>query len=153
MGTSTSVTQFARKIEKAGVNIAEAEQVAVAESAAAGKKIMLATMGFTSMRGVSKKGARVGVRYKVAPGANPTALLSYFGPVHLVNNNTKAHPIAPKKKGRGKKAILVGGNPRASANHPGTTGKRFFQHSVPVVQKAGGKILEHSVQSALKRSF
>lgn len=153
MGTSTSIDQFAAKITKAGTNLKEAEQVSIVESAQAGKAIMLANMGFTRMRGVGRKGARVGVRYTVKGGSSPSVLLGYFGPVHLANNPTSPHRIEPKSGRSGKKAIVVGGQPVANADHPGTAGKKFFERSKPQVQQTAGKILERSVQTALRRSF
>lgn len=153
MGTSTSVDAFASKIAAGGKAIEKAEKVTIAESAQAGKKIMQANMGFTRLRGVGKKGAKVGVRYKIVGGSHPSALLSYFGAVHLVNNNTSPHRIEPKAGRRGAKALNVGGNLRANADHPGTRGKKFFEHSKPQVATAAGKIQQRNVSTTLRSIY
>lgn len=146
MGTSTSASQFAGKLQRAARELDRSEEMTVKDAALAGKAIMLANMGFTRMSGPGKRGARVGVRFKVS---GSTALLGYFGPVHLVNNDTSAHRIEPKKK----KAIAIAGQPYASADHPGTKGRKFFEKSKPQVKVAAGRVQKRQVTSALGRVF
>lgn len=57
-----------------------------------------------------------------------SAIIRYAGAkAHLVNNPTKAHRIVPRSRRRGRQALTINGDVRASANHPGTRGKRFFE--------------------------
>lgn len=107
------------------------QRKAIEASALAAKTALLAAPGAPKfLRGVGRKGARVGVRYDVKGVGNPTALVRWFGPAHLVNNPTKAHTIAPRGRTRRRgnaMALNTPDGPRAKANHPGTRGKRFFQ--------------------------
>lgn len=153
MGTSTSVDAFASKIAAGGKAIEKAEKVTIAESAQAGKAIMAANMGFTRLRGVGKRGGKVGVRYKLVGGPHPSALLSYFGAVHLVNNDTSAHRIEPKAGKRGAKALTIGSGLVANADHPGTKGRKFFEHSKPQVAQAAGKIQQRNVSATLRSIY
>lgn len=102
---------------------------------------------------VGKRGARWGVRYELlsSRGGNESAIVRYTGPVHLVNNDTRAHPIlaaagrnARREEARqvisaltgtrvrrsrrtgGPKALALPTGPVASVKHPGTRGKDFF---------------------------
>jgi hypothetical protein len=154
VGTSTSVGEFAAKIDQAAASIRDAQRDAVADAALAGKGILLANLPARQMRNVGRKGARLGARYDIQGRANPTAILYYTGPVHLLNNPTSAHRIEPKSRRRGgKRAITVNGNPRAGADHPGTAGKKFFERSKPQVRKAATEIVARSLSTALRRSF
>jgi len=161
MGTSTSASQLAGKLNRTATHLKAAERTAVGQAALAGKGIILANMGTRTLSGVGKRGARLGVRYDLKGGNSPTALLRVTGPAHLLNNPTAAHRIEPRgrtrtasgRARRGAKAITPDGNPRAGANHPGTKGKRFFERSVPQVRKAADPILRRQVSAALRRSF
>lgn len=102
---------------------------------------------------VGRKGARWGVRYDVLQSEqnNGSIIVRYTGPVHLVNNDTKAHAILTAagkaaqreqarqviqaltntkvRKGRranGPRALALPSGPVASVKHPGTKGKNFF---------------------------
>jgi len=161
MGTSTSVGQFAGKIRSAGGAIEGATRASVNEAALAGKAIFLANMGTTRLRNVGKGGAKVGARYDIKGGATPTALLRYTGPAHIINNPTKPHRIEPRGRTRtasgrqrkGAKALTIGGNVRPYADHPGTTGKHFFQRSVPQVASLAARIMARSTTTALRKIF
>lgn len=118
-------------------DVKNSQTPALNAAALAAKNRMLIQPGAPKgvMRGVGKRGARVGVRYKVL---GKMASVRWYGPVHLVNNPTKAHTIQPKKRG-GKKAIVISGHPYARANRGPTRGKRFFQASKAPAQKAAAK--------------
>lgn len=161
MGTSTNVAQFAGKLHAGGAAIQGATAQAVFESALVGKGIFQANMGTTRLRNVGKNGARVGARFDMKGGANPTALLRYTGPAHLINNPTSPHVIEPRgrtrtaggRKRKGAQALTIGGNVRAYAHHPGTSGKAFYQRSVPQVATAAVMIMRRSTSTALRKVF
>lgn len=110
---------------------------AVVSAAQAGKSITQSAM---SSKGVTpgkklRVGRAVNAFYTVkgGDGGSATAIVQLRGPAHLVNNPMQAHRIEPRAKsrrGRGrKKALTIGQNVRASANHPGTKGKKFWEAS------------------------
>lgn len=88
-------------------------------AALAAKQAQLSAPGFPKGK---VAGGKVGVRFDLK-GDN--ALVRMTGPGHLVNNPTKAHPIQPKRR----QALLIptADRPRASAQHPGTSGRKFWQ--------------------------
>lgn len=180
MGTSTTVGGFAGKIQAGGMAVQSAEWSAVNEAALAGKGIFLANMGTRTIRNLGA-GAKVGARYDMGgtPSA-PTALLRYTGPVHILNNDIRPHAIYPRgarvraedgaiarglpnassPRGRsfgarrgGAMGLTIGPNVRLYANHPGTTGKQFYERSVPQVKAVAAKIMRTRIGSALRSVF
>lgn len=170
MGTTNSVAAFAAKIEAGGTEaIATTVQKAIDETALAGESVFLANMGVTRLRNVGR-GAKVGARFdKGATGpANAAALLYYTGPAHLLNNPTSAHAIYPRgarvrdeagsitksrRRGGGQGLAFADGNVRLYANHPGTSGKHFFERSVPQVATARDRIFRAMLSVQLDRVF
>lgn len=161
MGTSVNVAQFAGKLQAGGVALKGATTASVAQAALAGKMIFLANMGTTRLRNVGKGGARVGARFDIKGGANPTALLRYTGPAHLINNPTGAHIIEPRgrtrtaggRKRKGAQSLTIGSGHAAYAHHPGTSGKQFYQRSVPQVAAAAVIAMRRSTSTALRKVF
>ncbi len=174
MGTSTSVTQFSRKISVGGSKaVSEAVRDGVQKSALAGKRIFLANMGTRRLRNVgrSKGGAKVGARYDlgaVSP-SDAAARLYYVGPAHLLNNPIQEHAIYPRgvrvrdgesnkvtkraRKGGGQGLVMPDGQIRVYANHPGTAGKHFFEKSVPQVEAARRRIMRQELASSMRKQF
>jgi hypothetical protein len=103
------------------------------------------------LRGVGKKGAKVGVRYDVAGN---TALVRATGPFQLIERDTKDHRIPKMRGSRAKKRVVVipGVGVRAWANHPGTKGKHPWEKgviaAVPVAEKAHGAALYQALEKA-----
>lgn len=150
MGTSRSATELATKLRHAGGAIDGAAKDGVRKSALFVKQSVISEMhGVSRLRGVGKKGAKIGVRFDVKGTQNPTALVRATGPFHLLERDTRAHDITPRKK----KAINIGGNIRASAHHPGTKGKgpwtKGIGRSLPAIPKV---MMEEQVRS-LRRYF
>lgn len=107
------------------------------------------------LRGVGKRGSRVGVRYTIqASTERPSAVVQATGPLQLIERDTKAHNI-PKTEGSrrlrtqagrlSKKREATGRNTSRSARrvlkigeryvtgpvrHPGTRGKHPFERGV-----------------------
>lgn len=172
MGTSRTVNQFARKIEGGGTQaVTEAVRKGVMDSALAGKGIFLANMGTRRLRNVGKGGAKVGARYDAGATSPSTAAarLYYTGPAHLINNDTKAHSVYPRgaqvrdgdtgkvtkrrRKGGAQGLRFPDGGIRVHANHPGTTGKKFFERSVPQVEASRRRIMRAALAKAMRSAF
>jgi len=151
MGTSKSAAEFSSKIVKMGrITQARAAQT-VGKGALATKEIIIET---AESRGVSRTskiaGGKWGVRYDVRGFNNPSALVKIFGPFHLVDGPTKAHQIGPRRKGRrrtNKSAISFNGVARASAQHPGTRGKRIFPQAKVTAQRVVPRVMSQSIVS------
>lgn len=164
---STNVDQLAARLQRAGSDITRANRVGVEKACLAGKGVMLSALtsavGGLRLSGVGRSGARVGVRYDVKGYQNPVGILRYVGPVHLVNNPTAAHEILPRARQRtakgnarrGAKALAPKGAAwtRASAQHPGTRGKKFAERAEPVVLEQSERIIKAEVRSHLARTF
>src|SRR4051812_10988285 len=75
----------------AGIRSAALTTVAVirSETAAAAPGMRL--------RGVGRRGAKIGVGFDVVGTANPTALIRARGPYHLLERATKPHPVAARR--------------------------------------------------------
>lgn len=108
MGTSRSAAQLAVKLSSYANAIPDANAKAVGAGALVVKEAVVplmaaATGGDLILSRVGRKGARVGVNYKVTPGDNATAIVRAFGPAHLIERDTKPHFIASKRAFKGRK--------------------------------------------------
>lgn len=144
---SRSVSELAAKFDRYATALPKAQMDA---ARAAGPIIKVAWIGVAGTAGLNP-GSKVGrqkwgVKYNVGKKGN--LYIRYTGKLHLVNGDTKAHPIIPKALrkaqgqaligaltgvrvsrrlgGRGKRALTIGSNVRTSADHPGTKGKNFW---------------------------
>lgn len=102
MGTSRSPSQFAGKIDRFAKSLGDTKPGLTA-AAAAGKATFLA-MG-TGAVGVKPQGKRktIGARYDLrGSGFKASAIVTYTGPAHLINNPTKPHYLAAKGLGSGR---------------------------------------------------
>lgn len=130
--------------------------------------------GDMRLSGVGKRGARVGARYDIKGSTNPTALIRALGPIQLIERDTKPHLIVPRasfvtrggvrvRQGRrsaagrrlrgGRTALLIGGNLRASAEHPGTKGQHPFQRGAQRAAKVTPQIFREQVEQGLRRAW
>ena len=165
---SSSVDDLANRLVRGGQEITRANRVGVEKACLAGKNVMLsamvASLGGNRLSGVGKNGAKVGVRYHVKGYTNPVGVIQYTGPAHLANSGTRPHQILPRSrqttaKGnrrRGSaKALSPAGNPwaAASADHPGTKGKKFFEKAEPIVVAQSKRIIEQEIRGHLARTF
>lgn len=110
------------------------------------------------LRGVGKKGARIGVRYDLK--ADDAAVVKAIGPLHLLERDTKAHTIEPKSKGRGANrrkragALKLGdGQFRASAQHPGTKGQHPFEKGIEDARPKAVRAMANPITDAVKRGI
>lgn len=119
MGTSRTPTEFVGKINKIGQATDRHRREAVNAGAFLAKKTMLAAAGSAGL-GVGSKiaGKSWNVGYDIKGRERPVALVRYKGPVHLVNNPTKAHYIA---------AAGLGGNRQGRADRAFQASAARFQ--------------------------
>lgn len=144
MGTSTSGAEFAGKINKFAAELGKLPRDTAYSNAKIGKATMTAAVQAMApggrLRGVGRKGARVGAGYNVYGDGN--VQISVRGPVWLVESSNSSHTIAPKK--RRKKGALYGSgydHPFSGpVSHPGTGGKHAWERArdgaLPPVLKA-----------------
>lgn len=157
MGTSRGVSDLAAKLNRAATAIARADKTAVERTAlkikrAAEVERNRAVGSDGRMSNVGRSGARLGVRYDLRAGQNPSAVVRATGPWQLVENNTRSHLVTsryargtrarrsraglfgPQQPGAlrgGRRAvILTPWGYRRYARHPGTRGKRPWKNSL-----------------------
>ncbi len=150
MGTSRSPEELARKLFHASQTIEGAARDGVHAAGLLVKASVQAELhGVTRLRGVGAKGAKIGVRYDVA---GPTAVVVRMtGPAHLIERDTAAHEIGPKRR---RALHLVGGDFRASvAHHPGTKGKHPFEHGVALARPLVPRLMMHEQAKSLRKVF
>lgn len=165
---SSSVDDLANRLVSGGRAITRANRVGVEKACLAGKNVMLSSMtaalGGNRLSGVGRNGAKVGVRYTVVGYQNPVGIIKYTGPVHLANSGTRPHEILPRSrqttaKGNRRRgsarALSPAGNPwaAASADHPGTPGKKFAERAEKIVLRQTPRIIQQEVRSHLARTF
>lgn len=153
-----SIATFVHKTARMGDGLRRLEHQTVLIAAVSLKKsveaqLLIAGVDNGKLRGVGKKGAKVGVRYDLA---GKTALVRATGPFQLIENATKAHRIPRTRGTRARKRYVVipGVGVRAWANHPGTKGKHPWAKGVaaaiPIAEKAGGIALAQTVIKAYR---
>lgn len=152
-----SILRFVEKTAKMGAELHTLEHRMAEIAALAVKTSVLTQMQAAGvdngkLRGVGKKGARIGVRYDIA---NNKALVRATGPFHLLERDTKAHRIPKVRGSRARKRVVVipGVGVRAFANVKGTKGKHPWEKGVaaaiPIQEKAQGIAL----LGALKKAY
>jgi hypothetical protein len=156
MGTSTSVAQFAGKIAKAADAVKAAPKVAVKAAALSMKGDIeksrnSAVGGDGRMSRVGKKGAKLGVGFKLADGGE-TASMRATGPWPLIESDIPKHKIVPKKKGS-RRGIAFRGVVRASASHPGTKGKKPWRKGIDSGTPKAVKILRDQTIDAVRKAI
>jgi hypothetical protein len=103
----------------------------------------------------SGKGAAIGARYDLrGMGRESTAEVKATGPVPLIANPSKPHPI-PRKNARRRKVLNIPGiGVRASAQHPGTKGKdtwnRGREKAEPKIKTVIGRNTDQAVAKAFR---
>lgn len=155
MGTSHSVAELTAKMFKAAdtvpaVTTAGVTAVAQLLKTTVDAELVAAGVKNNRLRGVGRSGARVAPGYEVKPGPNASALVRMKGPAHLIEFDTKAHDIAPK---RAAALSIPGVGARMSAHVAGTKGKHPWEKAVAkVVPLADRKVLDGAL-AALRKIF
>lgn len=182
MGTSRSVAELAGKFDNLTRVVPDATRQGVTSGAAATKNIILSTAVSRGVKPTSKiAGGKWSVGYDVRGKVRPTALVRIRGSFHLVESDTKLHIIAAKRiatrsaqrrrlgeialsgggvrfgafrsTARGKRALVINGNPRAYAVHKGTTGKRIFRDSVDRAERVVPLIIRTRLKIAMSQAL
>jgi hypothetical protein len=142
----TSVSGFTNAIKKYPAKIEKATIDSVKEAALFTKTTTLgmlraASGGDLVLSGVGKKGAKIGVNYKVT---GKTAIVAAYGPVPLIEGPTKGHDI-PKVRKRGQRKsniLIINGNViTGPVHHPGTKGKHPWRKGVELARPGIDRIL------------
>lgn len=162
MPPGNSPAAFARRAATVGPRMNEHVREGVRDAALIVTTVVRAELSRAGvrngrLRGVGRKGARIGVGFDDKGLVNKKAasqLVKMRGPAHLIENPTKPHRIQPRRRG-GKKAIVVNGQPVASVNHPGTRGKQPWRkgvnRSAPLAQRRVARAMTSSLAATFKR--
>lgn len=160
MGSSASPAELAGKLEAAARGIEDGAREGVREAAIVAKGIFESALPARSMSGVGRSGARLGARFtNPTSTTNPTSIVRYVGPVHLLNTGTRRHLIGPKGWRRGRAAgrlKFTGGDGQVRTGvveHPGVRGQRFFPNVVDRVQAAAPEQIKAAQRRALLKVF
>lgn len=161
MGTSSSAAELAAKFGRAAAGLDDSTREGVREAAIVAKGIMESSLPTRRMRNVGRSGARLGARFTAPKGQPPYSLVSYTGPVHLLNNGTGRHLIGPKgwRRGRGGKRLKFtggdGGIRSGVVLHPGTKGstREFFPSAARKVAAVAPRQIEMATTRALLKVF
>lgn len=140
---SNSAIEMAGKFQASALAMQNGTREGVFAGALAAKRIFIQSAAAAGLsKGSRVAGGRWGVGFKMFPNAVvPSARVSFRGPVHLVDRATRPHgPILPRRRGR--RAILTPHGPRASAQHPGTSGKGFFDKGKAVIFASVPKVVK-----------
>ena len=155
---ASSADQLASRLVSGGRAVTPANPRGVEQACLAGKAVMIASASSAGLgspggklRGVGKSGGKWNVRYRVTGYQNVVGVLRFTGAVHLMNNDTAPHEISPRRK----KALAFpdGGVRTDPVQHPGTKGKKFFEHAEPIVVRQSERIITQTVRGHLARVF
>lgn len=130
---------------------------------------IIAATGDGRLSGVGKKGAKVGASYKMYVKGEPYAVVRAKGPLHLIERDTSPHTIYPKgrtfeyatkgkragnvrRRGKGK-ALKIGENFRAYAEHPGTRGQHPFERGRDSAEPYVAQIMQTEVRNAIRKAW
>ena len=166
MGKSSSPDQLAKKFI-AAADALGSNKAAIERTAMVTKTVFLTALRNEGVTGTTPVSRRVKARYDVKGTQNASAIVRYTGPAHILNNPTRSHGIVSRKSGGSRRsrsgresgvgtrgAILVNGQPKAYARHPGTRGLGFFQRAKPVAAKiAPHEYRKAGIQEPLRRIF
>jgi hypothetical protein len=112
-----------------------------------------ASGGDMRLSGVGRRGARVGAKFTVGGGSDPTAIIRATGPLHLIERDTDPHGIRPKRRSKAKALRLANGMVRASANHPGTRGKHPWQKGLNRTRPGTRKVFTDEIHNAMIKAI
>src|SRR5687768_13793178 len=152
-----SLAQFTAKTNRMVGELGRLETNTVKIAALAVKTSVLSQLqvaGVTDgkLRGVGKRGAKIGVSFTVT---GHTAIVKATGPFPLIESDTKAHRIPRERGKRGRKryAVIPGVGVRAFANHPGTKGKHPWRKGVIAAQPAAEKANQIALSQSLVKAY
>lgn len=159
MGTSTSAGQLAAKFGRAAEALRDADREGVREAGLVAKGIFIDSLPSRRMSGVGRSGARLGARFTQPRGNPPYTVVSYTGPVHMLNNRVSRHLIGPKGWRRGRavgRLKFTGGDGQIRSGvveHPGVAGKKFAPNAMRKAAAAAPRQIEMATGRALRKVF
>jgi len=127
---------MASKLERLAHEVKDTRKPLTAAAMAAKQAFIATEPGVVGHRVARGK---VGVRYDIR---GDTAVVRFTGPAHLALNPTRAHRIQPRRR-RGRRALTIGDDFAAYADHPGTRGK---DPGARRAQAAAGKVAPRAYQ-------
>lgn len=156
MGHSSSATEAAGKFTRLAGELREIPNEAVGAAALHVKRSVLAVAP-ARLRGVGKRGAKLGVTYRVRNAVatgEAYALVRAQGPWQLVEHRTSPHTIP--KQGRSKRrrvAVVPGYGPRSRIEHPGTKPSRPWAKGVAAATPTVKAEFRATLPTALRKVF
>lgn len=160
MGTSSSAAELAGKFAKAAVALDDSQREGVREAGIVAKAIFITELPTRRMGNVGRSGAKLGARFTQPKGSPPFTVVSFTGPVHMLNNKIARHLIGPKgwRRARGAKGRLkfTGGDGEIRSGvveHPGVPGKKFAPNAMRKAAAAAPKQIEMATGRALRKVF
>jgi len=164
MGTSRSGAELARKLDRFGNDLNDV-RLPLNATALHVKNLFQASAASAGVLGRKPAGKRklIGARYdyKAKGLGEGSVVVTYTGPAHLVNNPTRPHRIEPRRprgvrtrRRRGASVLVINGSPRAWANHPGTSGKHFFEKARGVAVRTAPRVYaQKQLTEPLRKAF
>jgi hypothetical protein len=146
--SASRMPEALQKGQKAGVSAA-----ALVITREVRQRTRAATGGDMRLSGVGLRGARVGARYDVRGVENPVALVRATGPYHLLERDTRAHGIAPRKRRRTRALRFRDGTFAASVQHPGTRGRHTFEKSVDAKRDEAARAFEQKIVQSVEKGW
>ena len=105
------------------------------------------------LRGVGKKGARIGVKYDIKGFGNPTALVRAYGPFHLYERDVKRHQVGV----RAKAGLMTLPGDSQAAYGPfmagGSKGKHSWEKGVAMSIPISRQVFRRALSASLRSSF
>lgn len=155
MGVSQNATQCAGKFTRLAGELRDVPKEAVGAAALHVKKTVLAVAP-ARLRGVGKRGAKLGVNYRIGTSADgdTSARVRAEGPWQLIEHDTQRHRI-PKDRSRGRKrvAVVPGYGPRSRVDHPGTKAQRPWAKGVALATPRVQAEFRATLPTALRKVF
>ena len=159
----TTLDAFLLRLGTLDVRLAAAEREGVAAAALTVTESIRAeigsdTHGTSRLRGVGRRGAKVGVGFQLAGAARPYAVIQARGPLHLLERDTRGHDIPSRfvRRGSSVKVFIPGVGVRTYSragdkriHSPGSTGKHPFEHGVERAAPIAQEILARRFMGAV----
>lgn len=153
-----SVAQFLVKTAKMGNELVTlehrmAEIAALTVKASVLTQMQVAGVDNGKLRGVGKKGAKIGVRYDFVN--RTTTKVRATGPFHLLERDNKDHRTPKIRGARAKKRVVVipGIGVRAFANVKGSKGKHPWAKGVAAAEPVQAKAHGLALVAAMKKAY
>lgn len=159
--TSAAGPAIKKKLHAIAREVERSQRAATMRGAGELKKAVERQPGFPKsgrLRGVGKSGSKVGVRYDLKGDGRAEVKATGKG-FQLIERDTKAHPIGPKKArarkqtGRGGGVKLPDGSVRRTVKHPGTKGKHPFEKGIADGTPAAVRAMRDQTMPAIRKGL